>query len=56
MDKDRIIGSGKQVKGSIKKAVGELVGDAKLQVDGAADITEGKAQNLIGTIKDSLSK
>lgn len=56
MDKDRVIGSGKQVKGSIKKAVGQLVGDAKLQVDGTADIAEGKAQNLVGTIKDSLHK
>lgn len=54
MDEDRIIGSAKQIKGSIKETVGKVVGDAKLQVDGKADRAEGKVQNLVGTIKDSL--
>jgi len=54
MDKDRIIGSGKQLKGKIKEAVGKAVGDAKLQVEGKADRAEGKVQNLVGTIKDTL--
>jgi uncharacterized protein YjbJ (UPF0337 family) len=54
MNKDRIVGSGKQIKGSIKEAVGKLVGDAKLQLDGKADQVEGKAQNLVGTLKESL--
>jgi uncharacterized protein YjbJ (UPF0337 family) len=54
MDKNRIIGSGKQIKGSIKEAVGKVIGDAKLQVDGKADRAEGKVQNMVGTIKDSL--
>lgn len=44
MDKNRIIGAGKQIKGSFKVAVGKLVGDAKLQVDGNADQAEGKAK------------
>lgn len=54
MNKDRIIGSGKQIKGSIEETVGKLVGDAKLQVDGKADQIAGKAQNLAGTVKDTL--
>lgn len=54
MDKDRIIGSGKQVKGAIKEAVGKAVGDGKLQAEGKADKIEGKVQNLAGSIKDSL--
>ena len=54
MDKDRIVGSGKQIKGSIKEAIGKVVGDAKLQVDGKTEQAEGKVQNLVGTIKDSL--
>jgi len=37
MDKDRVIGAGKQVIGSVKEVVGKLVGDAKLQVDGKAE-------------------
>jgi uncharacterized protein YjbJ (UPF0337 family) len=55
MDEDRIVGSAKHIKGSIKEAVGKVVGDAKLQIDGKADQAEGKIQNIVGTIKDSLS-
>jgi len=54
MDKDRIVGTGKQIKGKIKVAIGKAVGDAKLQVEGKADRVEGKVQNLMGSIKDSL--
>ena len=54
MDKNRVIGSVKQIKGSIKEALGKAVGDAKLQVDGKTDKAEGKVQNIVGAIKDSL--
>jgi uncharacterized protein YjbJ (UPF0337 family) len=37
MDKDRIVGSGKQIKGAVKQAVGKAVGDAKLESEGKAD-------------------
>jgi uncharacterized protein YjbJ (UPF0337 family) len=54
MDKDRIVGSAKEIKGSIKETVGKAVGDAKLQSDGKADKVEGKVQNAIGGLKDTL--
>jgi uncharacterized protein YjbJ (UPF0337 family) len=54
VDKNRIVGSAKQVGGSIKKAVGKAIGDTKLQSEGAADQTEGKIQNAIGGLKDSI--
>jgi uncharacterized protein YjbJ (UPF0337 family) len=54
MDTDRIVGSAKQIKGSLKETVGKVVGDAKLQADGKADQAEGKIQNVVGAIKDSL--
>jgi uncharacterized protein YjbJ (UPF0337 family) len=54
MDKDRVAGSAKQVKGSIKQAVGKAVGDAKLESEGKADKIEGKIQNAVGGIKDVL--
>ena len=56
MDKDRVAGSAKQVKGSIKQAVGKAVGDAKLESEGKADQIEGKVQNVVGGIKDVLKK
>ena len=54
MDKDRIEGSAKQVKGAVKQAVGKAIGDAKLESDGSADKIEGKVQNAIGGLKDTL--
>ena len=54
MDKDRIEGSAKQAKGTIKKAAGKALGDAKLESEGKTDKTTGKVQNAIGGLKDSL--
>jgi uncharacterized protein YjbJ (UPF0337 family) len=54
MDKDRIKGSVKQVKGTVKQAVGKAVGDTKLQSEGKATKVEGKVQNAIGGLKDTL--
>ena len=42
MDKDRVAGSAKQVKGAVKQAVGKAVGDTKLEAEGQADKVEGK--------------
>ena len=53
-DKDRIIGSAKVVKGNVKEAAGKAVGDTKLQAQGKADKVEGKVQNAVGSIKDTL--
>jgi uncharacterized protein YjbJ (UPF0337 family) len=53
-DKDRIAGSAKEIKGSIKEAVGKAVGDKKLQSEGEADQAEGKIQNAVGGLKDTL--
>ncbi|MGO9983085.1 MAG: CsbD family protein [Rhodomicrobium sp.] len=54
MDKDRIIGSAKKIKGEVKEAVGKAVGDAKLESEGKADKVEGKVQNAAGGLKDTL--
>jgi uncharacterized protein YjbJ (UPF0337 family) len=54
MDKDRIAGSAKQVKGVIKEAAGKAVGDVRLQSEGEAEQLEGKIQNAAGGVKDTL--
>ena len=54
MDKDRIKGSAKKIKGSIKETVGKAIGDAKLEREGKADKVAGKIQNALGGIKDTL--
>ena len=46
MNKDRIAGAVKEMKGSIKETVGKATGDAKLEADGRADKVEGKSRTL----------
>jgi uncharacterized protein YjbJ (UPF0337 family) len=54
MDKDRIEGAAKQAKGAVKETAGKLSGDVKLETEGQADKVEGKVQNTVGGLKDSL--
>lgn len=54
MDKDRIAGSVEQAKGAVKEVVGKALGDAKLTAEGKEDKTDGKIQNAIGSLKDTL--
>ena len=54
MDKDRIAGAARSIKGSVKKAIGKVTGDAKLQSDGKAQRTAGKIQNAVGGMKDTV--
>jgi uncharacterized protein YjbJ (UPF0337 family) len=54
MDKDRVIGAGKQMAGSAKELLGKVIGDTKLQVDGKAEQVKGKLQNTAGSVKDTL--
>ena len=54
MDKDRIAGSAKVVKGKFKAVVGKIAGDAKLEAEGNADQATGKVQNAAGGLKDTL--
>ena len=54
MDKDRVIGSAKVIKGKAKVAVGKAIGDAKLESEGQAEKAKGKIQNAAGGIKDAI--
>jgi len=54
MNKDRIDGSLKEIKGKAEVALGHVAGDAKLQTDGKIDIALGKAQNAVGSAKDAI--
>ena len=54
MDKDRIVGAAKEVKGTVKDAFGKVAGNAKLQSDGKAERIAGKVQNAVGRMKDTV--
>jgi uncharacterized protein YjbJ (UPF0337 family) len=56
MNKDRIAGAAKQAKGNIKEVAGKAVGDHKLVAEGKSDKVEGKIQNAIGGLKDTLKE
>ncbi|MCW0046044.1 MULTISPECIES: CsbD family protein [Brevundimonas] len=53
-DHDRIEGAAKNMGGKVKEGVGKMTGDTKLQAEGKADQVEGKVQNTVGGVKDSL--
>ena len=54
MDKDRVLGIGKKVAGSLKEGAGKATGDLELEAKGAAEKTTGKAQAAAGRAKDSV--
>lgn len=54
MDKDRIEGAARSIKGAIKEAAGKLTGDTKTEAEGRGEKAAGKVQNTIGGAKDSV--
>jgi uncharacterized protein YjbJ (UPF0337 family) len=54
MDNDRVKGSAKQVKGKAKEGIGNITGDEKLEREGDADRAQGKTQDVVGSVKDTL--
>ena len=54
MNKDRIDGAGKQVKGSIKEAAGKVTGNLDTQAEGKAERIVGKVQNHVGKAEDAV--
>jgi len=53
MDKDRIEGKLDDIKGRVKRQVGEWTGDEKAQAEGTMDQAKGKVQNTWGKVKDA---
>ena len=53
-DHDRVEGAVKNMGGKAKEAAGDLTGDEKLKAEGKADQLEGKTQNAVGGMKDTL--
>jgi uncharacterized protein YjbJ (UPF0337 family) len=53
VDKDRVEGSAKQMKGKVKETAGDVTGDKSLKAKGKKDRAVGKVQNGWGKVKDS---
>jgi uncharacterized protein YjbJ (UPF0337 family) len=54
MDKDRVAGAARRLKGSVKEAFGKITGDRKTRAEGTAEKAAGKAQNAAGSAKDKV--
>ena len=56
MDKDRIVGKAKEIKGTVEESLGKALGNTKLTAHGESDLAEGKAQSASGEAKDAAKK
>jgi uncharacterized protein YjbJ (UPF0337 family) len=54
MNKDRMDGAGKEVKGTFKEAAGKVTGNHETQAEGKAEKIVGKVQNHIGKAEDAV--
>ncbi|MEO8881918.1 MAG: CsbD family protein [Devosia sp.] len=54
MNKDRIDGTGKEIKGAIKEAAGKVTSNPDTQAEGHAEKIVGKVQNHIGKAEDNV--
>ncbi|HZZ11877.1 MAG TPA: CsbD family protein [Paraburkholderia sp.] len=54
MDRNRVEGAAKQVKGTVKEAVGKATGNRTMQVEGAAGKLAGKVQSKVGRAADAI--
>ena len=53
MNKDQVKGAVNDAAGRAKRQVGEWTGDTNAQVEGAAQQLKGKAQKVVGNVKDA---
>ena len=52
MDTDRIKGKMDDIKGNIKRKIGEATDDKSMEGEGLVDQAKGKVQNAFGKLKD----
>ncbi len=54
MNKDQVKGRAEDIKGKVKEATGNVVGNERLQSEGQADQVKGKAQAGYGDAKENV--
>jgi uncharacterized protein YjbJ (UPF0337 family) len=54
MDRNRVEGAAKQVKGSVKEAMGKVTGNRVTQAEGAAEKLAGRVQSRVGEAADAV--
>lgn len=56
MNMDQIAGLAKQIRGSVRQAVGKATGNRRMQIKGMADTATGKVQKACGDMKAMCKK
>ena len=56
MNSDEIKGTIDDAAGRAKRQVGEWTGDTKTQAEGAAQQVKGKAEKVVGNVRDAVDK
>ena len=54
VNKDKVKGVAKQVKGSVKETAGRVTGNRRTEAEGAAEKTVGKVQKGFGDVKEKV--
>lgn len=54
MNKDQVQGRAEDVKGKVKEAAGDLVGNDRLKTEGQVDQVAGKTQSTVGDAKEKV--
>ena len=55
MNSDNIKGTIDDAAGRAKRQVGEWTGDTKTQAEGAAQQVKGKAEKVVGNVRDAVN-
>lgn len=53
MHRDQIKGAARDIVGAAKEGVGKATGDKRMVAEGMADRALGKAQRIVGAVKDA---
>ena len=53
---DKVEGTAKELRGSVKETVGKTTGESKLELDGKIDKVEGRTQNAVGDLKNTAGE
>jgi uncharacterized protein YjbJ (UPF0337 family) len=54
VDKDRVKGQTKVIKGDLKETAADITGSPRLKEEGRRDKTEGRIDKVKGDIKDTI--
>lgn len=54
MDRNRVEGAAKQVKGSVRETIGKVTGNRTTQARGATEKLTGKVQSKVGKFADAV--